>query len=175
MNFGDWIGAAASAVQAAAIIVAGVWAYYKFIRGRTFHRRAQLGTTPALLHSPPSVRVKASLQNTGAADIPLRAKTIRIASFEHGDVDDKGRPNWREIAHGPVFTEHEWLESQETVTDDVLIPLPEIDRDLKALLVTCIVYEQRKQRWYKRKKGGGVAWTSKSIVPLDNGGGNLNE
>ena len=167
MDLGDWIGAVASAVQVAAILVAGIWAYYKFVRGRTFHRRAEIDTTPSLLgDSPPSVRVKASLRNTGAADIPLRAKTIRVSTFERTAVDDKNRPNWHEIAHGSVFTDHERLESQETITDDVVIPLPEIERGLTALLVKCIVYEKRKQRWYKRKRGGGVAWTSTSVLPL---------
>ena len=167
MNTGDWIAAGLNVLQGVAIIAAGAFAYYKFIRGRTFHRRAELTAEADLLSAaPPALRVRATLKNTGGADIPLRAKIIQVDSFRQGDTDEKGRPEWREIAHGPAFKDHDWIESVETINDDVVIPLPAVPDDSVALRATCTVYERRKQRWYKRRRGGGVAWTAKSVVPL---------
>lgn len=167
MNLGDWISAGLNVLQGVAIIAAGAFAYYKFIRGRTFHRRAELTADASLLSAAsPMLRVKTTLKNTGGANIPLRAKTIRVDSFRQGDTDEKGRPEWREIAHAPAFKDHDWIESVETINDEVVIPLPVLTDDIVALRATCIVYEQRKQRWYKRRRGGGTTWTGKSVVPV---------
>jgi len=43
MNAGDWVTAIAAAVQAGAVVAAGIWAYFKFVRGRTFALRAEPG------------------------------------------------------------------------------------------------------------------------------------
>src|SRR4051794_32789517 len=107
MNTGDWISAGQNIVQGAAILVGGAWAYYKFVRGRTLHRRAELEVDASLItRRPPSLRTRTTMRNTGAADIPLRAKVLRVATFIPNDVQANGRPNWREICTSPVFTDH---------------------------------------------------------------------
>ncbi len=113
------------------------------------------------------------MKNTGGSKIPLRAKTLRVETFNANDLDKKGRPEWREIAHGPVFKEHAWIESQETIADDVLIPTPEFETGIVAIRVTCKVWEvQKEPRWYRREppeaegRDGAIQWTAKSIIPL---------
>ena len=41
MDTGDWISAALAVVQIAAILVGALWAYWKFFKGRIFHRRSR--------------------------------------------------------------------------------------------------------------------------------------
>ena len=167
MNTGDWIAAGLHVIQAVAIVAAAVWAYYKFVRGRTFNRRAELDVNGSLIAAPsPAVRAKASMKNTGGAEIPIRAKVLRVATFTAGDVDSDGRAEWREVAHAPVFRDHDWIESQETIGDDVLIPIEAIDTSVVAIRVSCTVYERRKQRLYRRHRGGGIAWSASSIIPV---------
>jgi hypothetical protein len=167
MNIGDWIAAGLNLIQAVAIVAAAVWAYYKFVKGRTFHRRAELELDGSFLAVPSAaVRARAVLRNTGGADIPLRAKILRVATYTTGDVDSRGQPEWREIAKARVFTDHDWIESQETINDDVLIATPEVTPEVVAMRVGCAVYEKRKQRWYKRHQGGGIAWSAASIIPM---------
>lgn len=167
MTTGDWTSAVLNLVQIAAIILGTIWAYYKFVRGRTFHRRAELTIAGSLLESEtPTVRAHASMKNTGGSVIPLRAKVLRVTTFSPGDLDTKGRPEWREIAHAPVFQDHDWIESQETIADDVLCPVPNIAADIAAIRVTGLVYEEKKKRWYKRERGDSITWTAKSIIPL---------
>lgn len=166
MNAGDWIGAAQNAIQGAAIVVGGAWAYFKFVKGRTLHRRAELDVDASLLAYGLSIRAKATMRNTGAAKIPLRLKIVQVETFEPGDVDEHGRPAWREIAKKtPLFSDHDWIESQETIGDDLLVPIPDPSNAAVAIRVTCIVWEERKQGPYKRKRGPST-WTAKSIIPL---------
>jgi hypothetical protein len=170
MNTGDWISAVQNAVQAAAIIVGGMWAYWKFVRGRTFHRRAELEVDASLLSSrtPRVVRAKVTLRNTGAADIPVRAAVLRIFAFAPSYADaDNEETGWRRIGTTGVFQDHQWIESQETVTDDVLIELdPTQDQpDALALRATCIVLGKRKRKLLGRKPS--TAWTGKGVIPIE--------
>jgi hypothetical protein len=126
MSTGDWIGAAQNVAAAAAIVIGGGWAYYKFVKGRTFHRRADLDLEVSLVpeDNPTALRARVTLTSTGAADIPLRAAVVRVAAFRSSDVNKRRRANWRAVATSGVLTDHEWIESQEVISDEVLVPLP---------------------------------------------------
>lgn len=169
MTTGDWISAALDLVQIGAIVIGALWAYYKFFRGRIFHKRAEPILEASLLSAGSSyaIRARVTLNNTGAADIPLRVTLISVASYVAGDVDEHQRPKWPEVARAHAFKDHESVESQETIVDDLLIPLPKEDapgeKALLAYRVTCQVYEQR-------SGGGGICWTTRTIVLADSAG-----
>jgi hypothetical protein len=77
MSVHDWIAAVKDVVQTLAIIGVAIWAYYKFFRGRTFARRAELAIEADLVvrsAEKRAVRVRVSFRNNGAIDIPLRTK-----------------------------------------------------------------------------------------------------
>ena len=164
MNTGDWISAALALVQIAAIVIGALWAYYKFFKGRIFHKRAEPTVEASLLSTGSShaIRARVTLQNTGSADIPLRVTLISVANYVAGDVDEHGRPQWPEVARAHAFRDHESVESQETIIDDLLIPLRKehAGRDVVAYRVSCQVYE-------RRKEGGGICWTTRAIVPAN--------
>jgi hypothetical protein len=171
MNFGDWAGAIQNLVAIAAIGIGGAWGYYKFVQGRTFHRRAEVTLEPSLLAggSWHGIQVRATLRNTGGSEIILLAKGVEIFSFAHGDTDEMGRPQWREIAAAPLFDDHDWIESQETIVDEVLVPLGvgQTGEDVVAYRLACLVYgeHERKGRRFWAKPKGGIRWTTNAVVP----------
>jgi hypothetical protein len=164
MNTGDWISAALNIVQIAAIVIGALWAYWKFFKGRIFHKRAEPTVEARLLAADSSYAIGArvTLKNTGSSDIPLRVTLISVSTYVAGDVDEHGRPQWPEVARAHAFRDHESVESQETIVDDLLIPLRKEHapgrQAVLAYRVTCQVYE-------RRKEGGGICWTTKTIVP----------
>jgi hypothetical protein len=181
MNTGDWISAALNIVQIAAIVIGAVWAYWKFFKGRIFHKRAEptVEATLVTANSSYAIRARVILKNTGSADIPLRLTLLTVAPYVAGDVDEHGRPTWPEVARAHAFKDHESVESQETIIDDLLIPLRRDDgpeaSSVLAYRVTCQVYERRTKSWSVRLRevllqrqvevGGGICWTTETVVP----------
>jgi hypothetical protein len=168
MNTGDWVDAALHAVQIAALVVGAAWAYYKFVRGRIFHRRAEVTLEASLLdvESSRAIRARATLKNTGSADIPFLAKGLKISSLREGDVNDKGHPQWREMVTVPVFADHGWIESQETISDETLVPIGEgAETNVLAYRVNCRVIGEHERRFVRGAKSGGIRWTSNVVVP----------
>lgn len=111
-------------VTSGAIIIGGVWAYFKFIRGRTFAHRAELDVSLSLERSPglPYLCATVSLKNTGLSKLPLNDNMKVIRLFRA--TSDRGGPvcavTWERILTLPLLKPHEWLETQETVTDTVV-------------------------------------------------------
>jgi hypothetical protein len=171
MNAGDWASFFLSIAQIVAIVVAASWAYWKFLKGRTFHRRAEPRVEASLLKSGSTQAVRASvaLENTGSADIPFDAKLLRLSKFT-GELTPKGRAQWDEFASAPVFPDHERIESQETIRDDILIPLVQTASEgVLAYRVTCLIYGRQSRtwrQWANRKEGTGIAWTAQTVVPV---------
>jgi hypothetical protein len=159
----DWIAAGAALVQALAILIGGVWAYYEFVRGRRFASRAEVRVDGKLLAAEGTrgIRVAATLHNPGETRIPIRAPSVTAQTVPRASW---GRAfEWQEVGLSPIFNEHAWIEARETITDEALIPLPESDEafdgDLLAYRVECVVYERRTDGT------GGLRWSAAAIVP----------
>lgn len=163
MTASEWVGTVLNVVQIVAIVVGAVWAYYKFVRGRTFARRAELSVAGEVLSSDATaaVRARVSLRNTGAAKIPLRAKALYVHAADQSEWRPP-RVTWRKVAALKVLEPHGWLEAQETIADDVVVPLPTPESSEHPLVyrLECRVYEQRGGR-----RKGGIKWTAEAIVP----------
>src|SRR5438128_683810 len=110
-------------VTSSAVVIGGIWAYFKFVRGRTFARRAELDISPALEQNADSLylSVTITLKNTGLSKLPLNRDMKVIRLF--GIVDEADRNlsplKWKRILTFPILDQHDWLEAQETVTDMV--------------------------------------------------------
>jgi hypothetical protein len=160
----DWSSTIANGATVLTVGVGGAWAYYKFVRGRTFHRRGEPSIDAELVQHADlrAIRATPSFVNTGGSNIPLSAKIMRVYAFTADDLDNKGRPNWEEVASAPVFTDHKHVESQETIRDDVFVKVPDFvfRAGTIALRASCFVYEER-------KKPGGICWTAHRIITLE--------
>jgi hypothetical protein len=120
--------AIASVAQALAIVVGGAWVYFKFLRGRTFARRAELDleATLAVVSDKPLIKAKASLRNTGLSRLPLKPdfKWIELAATTASPAMEGANVAWDSIMSSDVFVKHAWVEAQETIDDEVLFPVP---------------------------------------------------
>jgi hypothetical protein len=165
----DWLSAAAALIQAFAILLGGAWAYYKFVRGRTFASRAEVRVRGKLLTfgRERGISVAATLHNPGETRLPIRAPSVTAqAVLEEGW---RAPPNWTRVGIAPIFADHHWIEAKETITDETVIPLPTRDgthAEFLAYRVECVVFEDRRAvagDWGQGDEGG-LRWSSAAIV-----------
>jgi hypothetical protein len=159
----DWFDAAAAAAQAAAIVIGGVWAYFKFMRGRTFAKRAEVTVKAIRLALPdgPGLKVAVTLRNVGLSKLPLRYVVLAVHEIRASPrEDDSLATEQRKLGkRQEIFTAHEWVEAQETISDEAVIALPVPD-DAASLLgyrVECEAVGGREGR-------GGLGWSASTVV-----------
>jgi len=157
-------------VTAAAVVIGGTWAYFRFVRGRTFKHRAELSSSLALTDSAGQRHfiVTVGLKNTGLSKLPLNKdmKAIRLFGAPRKDTGETGQATWKRIATYAFFDQHGWLEPQEEVQDDFLYVLPkttEAGVPFTAYQVEAIVGS--KPSAIRRKK---TRWVSRTILVLPN-------
>jgi hypothetical protein len=78
----DWADLLDHLVTTLAVLVGGTWAYFKYVRGRTFASRAEVAVSGALYTADQQQIIKATvaLKNTGASKLALerQGKVIRV-------------------------------------------------------------------------------------------------
>jgi len=130
----DWVDyaqGAAAVAQVIALIVGGVWAYFKFARGRTFARRLEPVVAGELLESggKEMFRVRLRVRNAGASRVTFAKdpKAVYLYATASSDWSPGANVYWPKdhLMLTPVLGEHKWIEAGETVTDEVLVPVPE--------------------------------------------------
>lgn len=161
----DWADGLASLAQALAIVVGGLWAYFKFLRGRTFASRAELAVAAAPLPGErPALKVTATLKNAGLSKLPLRTQAVLLFGVSARPTEENSTATVeRKIGKArKIFAAHGWVEAGETIADELVLLLPERD-GLLAWRVECRVYERRRAE-------GGLRWTASVVVPGEPGG-----
>jgi hypothetical protein len=149
-----------------AIVVGGIWAYFKFIRGRVFARRAELQVAAAIEKGVGAeyLTIAVTLKNTGLSKLPLNnnMKVARVLGLTHDGSHHPSSPGWERIATLPILQHHEWLEAQETVTDTVIYrlgPRDRVEKSHEAYQVEAIVGAPR-----RIITGKGVRWQSRTVA-----------
>ncbi len=155
-----------NAVTSAAVIIGGTWAYFKFIRGRTFAHRAELDVSASLGTGTNSsyLSITITLKNTGLSKLQLNSnmKAIRLFRIAAEADDGPSLVRWQRILTSPIFEAHAWLEAQETVTDTVVYDVHGSgvsDADHAVYQMEAIVGARR--RLITRR---GTMWTSRAVV-----------
>jgi hypothetical protein len=155
-------------VTSCAVLIGGVWAYFKFIRGRTFAHRAELNVSPSLERSADALylSVTVTLKNTGLSKLPLNSnmKIVRLFGITHEADRSVRAAGWERILTIPILDQHAWLEAQEAVTDTVVYSLHSTDgkdSGYGAYQVEALVGAPR--RLITRK---GTRWQSRAVVFL---------
>lgn len=166
-----WAGAVASLAQATAIVIGGIWAYFKFVRGRTFAKRVELTVTPTLLlQHTPKLKVTARLRNAGLSKLPLRTQAVFVYGIHAAPTSENPIATGEQQLGKPrkIFAAHQWIEAQETVTDEILFLLPDSqsagEQEWLAFRVECRVYA-------KRRSKGALTWTASAVVLAEPGDG----
>jgi hypothetical protein len=161
------------AVQIVGVIVAALWAYWRFIRGRVFHLRADVQVSCELLGAGPNdraLRVQVVVSNVGDSKLALLPGSSRVdvaflpAAMAVSAVTSTRPDAWQSLSGGDlvVLPEQEALEAREAVRDEILVPLPPAASSGYpwAYRVTATVASPSKNR-------GSLVWIGRSIVTTD--------
>ena len=152
------------AAQVLALVVGASWAYFKFIRGRTFARRGEVEVEGVLRGYGQDwvVQAKVLLRNTGLSRLPLRqrSKIARLYGTSRSKWSTERNFGWEKLMLTPVLEKHAWVEAQESVKDEVLIPVRQ--GDWLALKIEVEI-------WGKPHRGRrtGSRWMATTIVTAD--------
>jgi hypothetical protein len=121
----DW----ARLVQIAAIIVGGIAAYIKWFRGRLYETRLEVSVTGSLIEtSPRQLLAIARAKNVGLSKVSIRQEGSGLRVFSVLTCEPGSKVlsvGWKREATFPVFQEHEWIESNETIESQLLVTLPD--------------------------------------------------
>jgi hypothetical protein len=116
-------------VHIIALAGGATWAYFKFAKGRVFHRKLEV-----MLSGNISVNGKCaalttfiSVKNVGLSRIDIVKKGIglRVSQTSTEITDKIVSTKWRHLGTFPILEHHSWIEPGETITECRLILLPE--------------------------------------------------
>jgi len=144
-------------IQAAAIVVGGVWAYLKYGRGQPFISRAeiQIQATTLKLADRIAIRLEAEFRNVGACRTNLRESTAEVFGATRSSPRDQPIDWGEALLAVPILDNEEWVEAGETVRDQVLISVPDKDGTGDAYIayqVKCDVLECGQASWYHSER-----------------------
>ena len=122
----------------AAILLGGIWSYFKFVKGRIFHPRLEPNVAGRILHANNRTYLLAQLKlkNPGASKVELSHSSSALELYYDNNkiLDERqlhslsffGMP-WEEPTSFDVFEEHDWVEANETIEDSKLIVVAKKD------------------------------------------------
>jgi hypothetical protein len=124
-----WLDQSDKVVQITAVIVGGVWAYLKFIRGRVYYTRLEpsVAATTFRKDGTDYLLATVTLKNVGATkvDIVQEGTALRVfACPAYGSQNALLSVDWNRLRTVSIFQEHAWIEAGETIQDSLLFVLP---------------------------------------------------
>jgi hypothetical protein len=121
----DW----ARLVQIAAIIIGAMAAYIKWFRGRLYQTRLEVSVSGSLVEASSSqLLVTTRAKNVGLSKVSIKQEGSGLRIFSPSGTEQVLHmlsTNWNHEATFPVFQEHGWIESSETIESQLLVRLPE--------------------------------------------------
>jgi hypothetical protein len=118
-----------TALTSLALLVAGVWAYSKFVKGRTFRPRIklELGGQWHVIDGRYLLQVHLTITNIGASKVVLlqEGTALILKKPSSGQAAPPAMLTWDDGEVFEIFLDHDWIEPSEIVSDDLLIHLGE--------------------------------------------------
>jgi hypothetical protein len=132
------LDAANKAVQTTAIIVGGVWAYYRFVKGRIHRPRLEIVLEGEAFRRDGRdyAIVSISLKNVGVTDVKIQQKgsALRVFGCVNRSEDEPSLDSdidWNRIITLSIFEKHGWIQSSELIHDKLLVSLPSMQIALR--------------------------------------------
>lgn len=152
-----------SIATALALLIGGVWAYFKFVRGRTYRPRVEMqlaGEWWAAAEGKCPFRARVTIKNVGSSKLKLRqmGSGLRVSMLDPDQPAPPASARWREGKVYTIFDQHAWIESGETVSDVVLLDLG-VSETRPVLLEGRIVWP--------RLVGRNIVSAAREVVPAD--------
>jgi hypothetical protein len=155
------IGTSATTV---AVIVGVLWAYFKFVRGRTYRprRAVKLLAQWRPINGRPLLHARIMVTNIGASVVTLhqeRGTGLRVSVLAADQPEPPTGVAWKVVRVFDILKEHEWIEAGETVSDDLLL-------DIDVLEPTVILLDARLSwSWSGRRKE--IVVRAREIFPIE--------
>ena len=126
----DFTGAFANVTQSLALIAGGIWAYFNFVKGRTFQDRLTPTVSGKILSIDGSVFlvVTTHFHNVGLSRIVFNPKTSMLVVFEYVPAESEeivSVRNKRLTSFGVLGDKDRYIEPNEIVERQYLIALPQ--------------------------------------------------
>ncbi len=114
------------------IIVAGVWAYFNFFRGRTYRSRLEpkISGTVSTKEGVICLIATISLKNVGLSKVGIQQEgsALEVSATEMvTDISEVQAVEWEYITISKVFKDHQWIEPGELVEEQQLFLMPKGD------------------------------------------------
>lgn len=141
-------------LQNIAIVVGGIAAYFKWFRGRVYRQRLETvagGSFKA--NGGQHLLVNVRTKNVGLSEVRIEDEGSGLRIFSSRPAASPASVKnvvWEHCATFPIFEEHGWIESNETIEHQRLIELPK--REYLAFRI---------EVWIASK---GILWKTNAIV-----------
>jgi hypothetical protein len=114
-------------VQTTAILVGGIWAYLKFVKGRTFRPRLEptVSAKTSTRGDYIDIIVSGALKNVGGSrvDIKQQGTGLRVLTAKPETPNTIMSSDWQHQGSFEIFDNHDWIEPGETICDQRLIAI----------------------------------------------------
>ena len=131
--------------------IGGMWAWYRYLRSRTYHDRLELTVSarPVEIDPAQGLLVEATLTNRGAGVLQIdhEGSGILLQALEQPHAD-AGRPyaaQWENLAAFDLVSDNAWMESGETTRRQELFVLPQCAPPTWRTEVVAV--SSRRSRW----------------------------
>jgi hypothetical protein len=112
---------------ALAVLVGGLWAYFKFLRGRTYRPRLSVGMEANWhnINGRLLVHARITVKNIGVSVVIPRQRGmgLRVSVLSPQQPKPPAEAGWDVLRVFEILREHEWIEAGETVSDDLLLDI----------------------------------------------------
>lgn len=137
-------------VTALALIIGGGFAYFKFVRGRTFTERLKVSVDAELDSARNLLLVNASAQasNIGLREFHLAREGTALRLFAHRlsePTSEAREARWEQLGSWRVFEGRQVLEPSEEVSEHKIIETP--GGQFSAFMLALVVYSRSGRNW----------------------------
>lgn len=133
----SWVDIVGTAVTTLAVLVGASWAYFKFVKGRTFRPRleVQVSARWLVVDASDRIHVQIVLKNIGASKVTLRQQGtgLSVSGLAEAQPVAPTTASWVCFRIFEIFLDHAWIEPGETIADDLLLSL-EVPRPATVML-----------------------------------------
>jgi hypothetical protein len=140
-----------------AILIGGIWAYYKFFRGRVFKYRLEpkVSVTLEIKEDTYVLNVGVSLKNPGPSHVRLSKEysVLRVFGVKNESIQEIQTAQWERLLTKKIFEDHSWIESSEFIEEECLIFIPRcrIVNNYLAFKIESVITLVTDNRWTSSK------------------------
>jgi len=122
-----WINLIGPIITAVVAVLGGSFAYFKFLKGRIFRPRVDVNMSAQWEKSNEEnlLKCRIKVKNIGTSKIAVKHKVtgLRVSALAADQPAAPADPVWERRKTREILKDHDWIESGETVSDDILLNL----------------------------------------------------